>query len=88
MTKSEILQKLGTNAEEWESYLEKTAKFLTNDLTEQQRELHKRLYSDTKLPTLTTANADDIRELFESHAELPGQILSRNHCGGKIDLNG
>ena len=52
MNKNEMLEKLGTTETEWSSYLAKTSKFITEDLNDGERELHKRIFSKSTLAIL------------------------------------
>ena len=83
MTKKEMLDKLGTTETEWNSYLAKTSKFLTEDLDDGERELHKRIFSKSTLAILPmdAIDPEELSSLYEAQKLLAtGVFDERNWC--------
>ena len=83
MTKQEMLDKLGTNETEWDSYLVKISKFMNEDLNDSERDLHQRIFSKMTLAIFPSegVSSQDISELYEAQRTLLSAVFtSQNIC--------
>lgn len=84
MTKQEMLDKLGVSEIEWNSYVNKTSKFVNEVLDDGERELHKRI-----LINIThTVDPAGLGELYETQKSLAEGVFGLNNVCGESPQQG